>query len=91
MRDQIGWQRHRDQRGNRPARHGRNVAQAASHRLVADLLRLRRRGKMDALHDCVRLEQQIAARLAGIQHGAIIARPGNDRGITRQGNASIAR
>ena len=42
-------------------------------------------GKMNALHDRVGLEQEIAARLAGIQHRAIIARPDNDRGIARQG------
>jgi hypothetical protein len=71
-------------RGQRASGHGRDVAQTASERLVADLFRRGLRGEMNAFHHGVGLEQKVSSGLAAIEHGAIVPRPGHDGGVGRQ-------
>ena len=77
-------QRERDDRRDRRAAHRGDVAEAARERLAPDALRLGAGGEVDAFDDGVGLEERLRVGRAELQHGAIVARAGDDKVVGRQ-------
>ena len=81
LRVKAGRQGQGNQSGGGCAGHRRYVAQATGQRLVPHFLRGGASLKMDTLDHGIGFEQKQAVRDSQIEHGAVIARTGDDRVI----------